>query len=255
MRFDGAKTDILVDKLLPLIVERDFDSLLEYYYLLRYDAGSANEWRKVFDALTVQESYFWREMDQIHALVNEIVPRFFRAHPDRTLNIWSAACAAGEEPLTIAMALHEAGWFDRARINIHGSDASPRAVEAAQKGVYRERSFRTLPLGLREKYFVGEKGASEPSSELRSRIRWQITNLMSESDLAGAPTGSEVIFCRNVFIYFSKSTVGKTVHAFAERMARPGYLFVGAAESLMQRPSDFEHQEIGDAFVYVRGAE
>ena len=86
--------------------------------------------------------------------MERVVPEYFRANPHRTLNIWSAACAGGEEPLTIAMALHEAGWFDRAKIDICASDASPRAVEAARNGVYRERSFRSLPPGLREKYFI-----------------------------------------------------------------------------------------------------
>src|SRR5438477_2029473 len=151
--FTDAQSGIFLGKLSPLVLERGFDSLLDYYYLLKYDPGSADEWRNVFDALTVQESFFWREIGQIRALVDNIVPQYFKAHPYHTLNIWSAACAAGEEPLTIAMALDEAGWFDRASINIYASDASPRAVDAAQNGAYRERSFRSLPPGLKEKYF------------------------------------------------------------------------------------------------------
>jgi chemotaxis protein methyltransferase CheR len=251
--FEEANVDMFLDKLSPRIVERGFDSLLDYYYLLKYDPGAAAEWQNVFDALTVQESFFWREMDQIRALVDGIVPQYFRAHPHHTLNIWSAACAAGEEPLTIAMTLHEAGWFDRARINIFASDASPRAVEAAKHGVYRERSFRSLPPELREKYFVcAGAGAWRADSGLHSRVRWRTANLMAEDDLALAPTASPVIFCRNVFIYFSEKTARKAVCSFAERMPRPGYLFVGAAESLLKITSDFELQEIGGAFVYVR---
>lgn len=252
--FDDGRCDLLVDKLSPLTVERAPDSLLDYYYLLKYDSGARDEWRKVFDVLTVQESFFWREMEQVRALVDEIVPQHFSANPDDTLNIWSAACAAGEEPLTIAMALHEAGWFDKARINIHGSDASPRAVQGAQRGIYSERSFRSLPPELREKYFVDDEGGARISCDLRARVRWQITNLMSESDLLWAPTGSQIIFCRNMFIYFSESAVRKTVRVFAERMKRPGYLFLGAAESLLQMPVDFEPKEIGAAFVYVRSS-
>src|SRR5438046_3014794 len=154
LHFEDARSELFLDKLSPLVVERGLHSLLDYYYLLKYDSGPADEWRKLFDALTVQESFFWREMDQVRALVDEIVPAYLIAHPHQTLNIWSAACAGGEEPLTIAMALHEAGWFDRARINIYASDASPRAVEAARNGMYRERSFRSLPRRLREKYFI-----------------------------------------------------------------------------------------------------
>jgi len=252
--FDEGKVDIFFEKLSPLVVDRGFASFLEYYYLLKYDAESAKEWPRVFDALTVQESFFWREMAQIRALVDEIVPQYVKVHPDQPLNIWSAACAMGCEPLTIAMALHEAGWFDRARITISASDASPRAIAAAQNGVYRERSFRSLPRELKEKYFVSDGDLSRVSSELHSRVSWRIGNLMSESDVALGAMASPVIFCRNVFIYFSESAARKTVSAFAALMPRPGYLFVGAAESLMRITSDFEIREIGDAFVYIRSA-
>jgi chemotaxis protein methyltransferase CheR len=250
--FDDAKSEVFFGKLSPLAVERGFDSLLEYYYVLKGDLGSADEWAKVFEVLTVQESFFWREMDQIRALVDVIVPRYFDAHPDHTLNIWSAACAEGQEPLTIAMALHELGWFDRARIDISASDASPRAVSAARTGAYRERSFRSLPPELKEKYFVREDGSWKASRELHSRIRWRVANLMSEADLAFAAMTSPVIFCRNVFIYFSETAARKTVRIFAERMPRPGYLFVGAADSLLKMTSDFDLREIGGAFVYIK---
>jgi len=251
--FDDAESDIFLGKLSPLVVEWGFDSLLDYYYyFLKYDPGSAHEWRKLFEALTVQESFFWREMDQIRALVDVIVPRYFRDHSHDALSILRAACAAGEEPLTIAMALDEAGWFDRARIKIHASDASPRAVEAARNGLYRERSFRNLPPALKEKYFVCEDGLWRASSELHSRVHWRIANLTSEADIALAAMASPVIFCRNVLIYFSESAARKTVRIFAERMPRPGYLFVGAAESLSKLTSDFKLREIGGAFVYGR---
>src|SRR5438270_1672088 len=221
--FKDAQSGIFLGKLSPLVLERGFDSLLDYYYLLKYDSGSANEWRNVFDALTVQESFFWREIDQIRALVDNIVPQYFKANPHHTLNIWSAACAAGEEPLTIAMALDEAGWFDRARINIYASDASPRAVHAARNGVYRERSFRSLPPGLKEKYFedAGVAGVWRAAGKLHSKVQWRIANLVSETDLELAPMTSPVIFCRNVFLYFSESAARKTVRAFAERMPSP----------------------------------
>jgi chemotaxis protein methyltransferase CheR len=254
--FDDAKIDMFLEKLLPLVLEHRFDSLLDYYHLLKYDPASADEWRKVFDALTVQESFFWRELDQIRVLVDRIVPQYFSAHPYRTLNIWSAACATGCEPLTIAMALHEAGWFDRGDIDIFATDASHRAIGAARNGVYRERSFRSLPPDLREKYFICENGAvdglSRVSGGLHSRVRWGIANLASETDLVLTAMNSPVIFCRNVFIYFSQRSVEKTVRIFAEHMPRPGYLFVGMTESLLKISSVFESREIGDAFVYVK---
>ncbi|HLM01277.1 MAG TPA: CheR family methyltransferase, partial [Pyrinomonadaceae bacterium] len=140
--FDDAKINLLADKLAPLVTERGFDSFLDYFYLLKYDAASAVEWRNVVDALTVQETYFWREMDQIHGLAEDVLPQLVSQNPRAPVRIWSAACATGEEPLTIAMRLNENGWFERADIEIFASDASSAALERAQKGNYRERSFR-----------------------------------------------------------------------------------------------------------------
>jgi chemotaxis protein methyltransferase CheR len=251
--FDDSKGDVFLDKLSPLIAEQSTPSLMDYYYFLKYDSAAAFEWKRVFDALTVQESFFWREMDQIRVLVDEIIPQYFKNHPNRTLHIWSAACAAGEEPITLGIALQEAGWFDREDIRIHASDASPRAIDAAKKGVYRERSFRNLPSQLRQKYFSSpEDGVSRVSGELQSRIEWKLTNLMSAEDRELAPMTSTVVFCRNVFIYFSDNATRTAVCAFAERMPRPAYFFVGIAESLMKITCAFELREIGDAFVYVK---
>ena len=84
------------------------------------------------DAISVQETFFWREMDQVRALVEVLVPKYFATHTWEPLRIWSAACATGEEPLTIAIALNEAGWFRRAPIEIYASDGSPSAIAKAK---------------------------------------------------------------------------------------------------------------------------
>ena len=125
----------------------------------------------MMDALSVQETFFWREMDQVRALVDVIVPQYFSTAAAQPLRIWSAACATGEEPLSIAMALNEAGWFDRAAIEIYASDASAAAIEKARRGVYRERSFRSLPPRLREKYFTEEQGGSRIAPSLHGESK------------------------------------------------------------------------------------
>ena len=251
--FDNGKGDILADKLSPLVIERGFTSLLDYYYLLKYDEAAQDEWLNVMNALSVQETYFWREMDQVRALVEWVVPRWFAAPGAGPLKIWSAACATGEEPLTIAMALDEAGWLGRAPIEIHASDASTAAVAKARRGVYRERSFRNLPAELRANYFTHEAATKtwRIDAKLHARIKWGVVNLMNEAEVA-LWAAANVIFCRNVFIYFSDQTIGRTVRSFAARIRPPGYLFVAASESLLRISADFELQEIGSAFVYVK---
>jgi chemotaxis protein methyltransferase CheR len=250
--YDDGKSDLLAEKLSPLVLDRGFGSFLDYYYLLKYDENAASEWGRVMDALSVQETYFWRESDQLDALVQVIVPRFFSMRPGGLLRIWSGVCATGEEPLSIAMALNEAGWFDRARIEINASDASPSAIEKARRGLYRERAFRNLPSFLKRKYFIEEsQGVWSIVPELRRRINWSVANLMVEDEIARLATAT-VIFCRNVFIYFSHSAIEKSVRIFFNHMDSPGFLFLGVSESLFRMNTGFELQEVGGAFVYVK---
>ena len=251
--FDNGKTDLLTDKLSPLVIERGFTSFLDYYYLLKYDETAQAEWRNVMNALSVPETYFWREIDQVRALVETIVPQWLDAYGSQPLKIWSAACATGEEPLTIAMALEEGGWFDRATIEIHASDASSAAIEKARRGVYRERAFRNLAPELRAKYFAREGAASmwRVQEDLHARVSWSVANLIDEGEVAPL-AAAHVIFCRNVFIYLSESAIGRTVHSFARHIRPPGYLFVGTSESLLRLTTDFILEELDKAFVYVK---
>ncbi len=251
VNYDNDQRDLLAEKLSPRVIACGFDSFLDYYYFLKYDAAGEEEWKHIMDAISVQETFFWREIDQIKTLVDVLVPQYLATHPLKPLRIWSAACATGEEPLSIAIALNEAGWFQRTAIEIYASDASPSAIAKAKEGLYRERSFRNLPLSLQKRYFRAEQGGWRVQPELHSRIKWVRANLMVDAQikpLAVAP----IIFCRNVFIYFSEKTIRKTVRLFFETMPSPGYLCVAASESLLKLTTDFELQEIGGAFIYVK---
>ena len=251
MFFDNGKSDLLLDKLSPLVIERGFTSYLDYYYLLKYDEAARAEWQNVMNALSVQETYFWREIDQVRALVQTLVPQWQSQNVNSTLRIWCAACATGEEPLTIAMALNEAGWFERAPIEIWASDASTKAIDRATGGVYKERAFRNLPAQLRERYFTPEGTNWRIKGDIHSRIKWTLANLMDEKQIAPLAV-ADFIFCRNVFIYFSESAISHVVRSFSRFIRPPGYLFVGAAESLLRMTTDFNLTEVDDAFVYVK---
>src|SRR6186997_1372707 len=112
MWYDDGRLHFMRDRIVPLALERGFDSLLDYYYLLKYDADAELEWRRVVDALAVQETYFWREADQLKALAEHIVPSLAAAGRHQ-VRIWSLPCATGEEPLSIAMALDDAQLFSK----------------------------------------------------------------------------------------------------------------------------------------------
>jgi chemotaxis protein methyltransferase CheR len=204
------------------------------------------------DALSVPESYFWREIDQVTAIVDHVVPELARKRTFTPIRIASVPCASGEEPLTIAMMLNERGWFERARIEIEAGDASCAALARARAGVYRERAFRTLPLSLRDRYFEKNGDGWRVDPALKSRVqRWHQVNLASPEDTA-AIARADVVFCRNVFIYFSEESVKRAVNALADGMSDGGYLCVGASESLLRVTDRFELQEVGGAFVYVK---
>ena len=250
--FDGDRLDQLRDRLSPLALERGFDSLLDYYYLLKYDAAAADEWARVFDALSVQETYFWREVDQVRALVDGLVPRLLAAGR-KTIRVWSVPCATGEEPLSLAIALEEAGWFGRVPIELYASDASEAALRKAAVGRYAGRAFRQLPIELRDKYFDADgTGGWTVKPSLKARVTaWNRVNLVREEE-AAALAVADVIFCRNLFIYFNQATVRKVAEHLADRMRSPGFLCVGAAESLLRITPRFELQDIGGAYVYAK---
>jgi len=249
--YDESKLDIFTGKMSQLIAQRGFNSYLDYYYLLKYDAESTNEWTNVIDALVVQETYFWREMDQINALAEEVIPFLLSRQPKTPIRIWSAACATGEEPLTIAMRLNEESWFQRADITISATDASPAGIARARTGLYGGRSFRALPEPLKAKYFTPDGKHWRVAPDLQRKITYGLANLVEPSSTAAYSRG-QVIFCRNVFIYFNATTVRTVVDSFAERIEVPGFLFVGASESLLKATDRFELEEIGNAFVYVK---
>jgi chemotaxis protein methyltransferase CheR len=251
--FASDRRDQLADKLSDLMSARGMASHLDYYYLLRYDTEAERHWSELMDRLSVPETYFWRQSEQILALANVIAPRHFEQRNAPPLRIWSAACCTGEEPISIAIALAEAGLLHLRPIEIVASDGSEAMIERARRGLYGERSFRSLPPELRERYFVREDAGWRVDHRVHGEIRWTTANLVDSTAVAPLAR-ADVIFCRNVFIYFSDETIVRVARSFANGLSDAGHLFLGASESLARLATDFELDEIGGAFVYVKGA-
>ena len=245
--FEDSRMDLLLEKLEPFARLRGCASFLDYYYALK--DNDKGEWDRAWEALSVQETYFWREMSQINVLVDIVIPQWFQK-TSLPFRIWSAACATGEEPYTIAMALAEKG-FGAHPIEIFASDASPSAVEKAQRGVYREKSFRAISPALRQKYFTPVEGGSKLSPEIMKRVTFSRVNLLELGEISPVAR-VQAIVCRNVFIYFSRHAIRQTVAMMAAKMSPGAHLFVGASESLLKLTTDFELKEIEGALVYVR---
>jgi chemotaxis protein methyltransferase CheR len=245
--FEDSRMDLLLEKFEPLARDRGCASFLDYYYALK--DNDRGEWDRAWEALSVQETYFWREISQINALVENIIPEWFQK-TSLPFRIWSAACATGEEPYTIAIALAEKG-LGAYPVEIFASDASPAALEKAQRGIYREKSFRVLSPALRQKYFAPVAGGSQLSPEIMKRVKFSRVNLLELGEVSPVAR-VQALFCRNAFIYFSRHSIRQTVAMMAAKMPPGAHLFVGASESLLRLTTDFELKEIEGALVYVR---
>ena len=253
IRHDPSDRELLAEKLSQRAIDRGFDSLLDYYYSLRYDAGAEVELRALVETLVVQETYFFRESEALEALVDLVLPdRLAQAErTGRKARIWSTACATGEEPLTLAMLLDQRGLLDR--VEIVASDISARGLERAREGVFGGRSLRAFPAAMRAAYTSPlPNGRVALSPELGRRIQWQNVNLIDAGAVAGI--GSvDLVVCRNVLIYFGDETCRRVVSSLAGALRPDGVLLVGASESLL-RFGIFDCEERGGAFFYRRPA-
>jgi chemotaxis protein methyltransferase CheR len=246
LHYSAGSMEIFADKVAQRAADAGFESLLDYYYYLRYDPAGGEELDRLVDALVVHETYFFREADQLRALVDELlIPAAERRARAR---IWCAACSTGEEPLTIAMLLAERGALGR--VEIVASDLSRRALERASAGVFGGRSLRALPpAGTRWLTRAGDTVTVDPS--LLGAISFRRANLVDPASYAAFGM-FDAISCRNVLIYFSDVTAHRVVANLAERLVPGGHLLVGASESLLRFGTLLRCEERGGAFFYAK---
>ncbi len=236
---------LLADKVTPRAVEAGFSSLLDYYYFLRYDAVGTLELDALVESLCVHESYFFREADALRVLVREHLEPAVRS--GRRPRVWCAAAARGEEPLTLAMMLAEAGLLGS--VELVASDISAPALERAQRGLYGQRSLRALPDDILGRWLLPAEGGVEARRELVEAIAWRRVNLNDRASFAGLRP-CDAILCRNVLIYFADDTARRIAHALGRILAPGGWLLVGTSESLLRFGTNLLCEERGGAFVY-----
>lgn len=249
--FQEKDRETLAWKLLPRLRELRLPSFYDYYLYLTNQPEEEAEWFTLMDLLSVPETYFWREPQHFEALTDFILPQLIQRPRSGPIRIWSAACCTGEEPISILIAMAEKGWIDRIPFQLVATDASPTAIQKARIGLYRRKSFRRMPPHLHEKYFEpAGKDQWRVRPDLLQQIEYQVANLIGPQTDTLAQ--ADVIFCRNVFLYFSQEAIRKTVERFYRAMPSPAYLFVGVCESLLSLCPPFRFEQIGEAFVYVK---
>jgi chemotaxis protein methyltransferase CheR len=239
--------ELVRDKISSRAEAVGFDSLLDYYYFLRYDEGGSAELDALVEALVVHETYFFREADQLEVLVRQLLAR--RLSGDATVRIWCAACATGEEPITLAMMLADLGLLGRVRIM--ASDISERALARARSGEFSLRAVRSLPAGIEGRWVRREGSRVRVDPSLTAAIEWRRVNLLDQAAIH--PLGRfDAVLSRNVLIYFGDDTVRRVVGNLSEALVTGGFLLVGASESLLRYGTSLSCEEHGGAFFYRR---
>lgn len=248
LRYDLDRRDVLAERAALRAEALGFDSLLDYYYYLRYDPGGDEETRRLVDELVVGETYFFREIDQLHVLRDRFIAPW--VEEGRRVRIWSAACATGEEPLTMAMLLDERGLLDRCELV--ATDISTRALERARQGRFGFRALRNgAPERLIDRWLDAGEGPPTLRAGLLERVRFERANLVEEADLLRLGR-FDVILCRNVLIYFSDATVRRVLGHLERALGHDGVLAVGVSESLMRYGTAWVCEEKDGVFLYRR---
>jgi len=249
LHYAPADITVFSDKVLARMDEAGFHSPLDYYYFLRYDVHSAPELDALADALVVGETYFFRELAPLRIGIDQVVQQAIASRG--RARIWSAACATGEEPATLAMLASAAGLLPRCEIV--ATDVSPRALAKARAGIYGGRSLRALDTApdLAERFLKRDGTTATVDRSIVDHIQYRRVNLLDEAAV-GRLGRFDLIACRNVLIYFADQTVSTVVDVVTRALADGGRLIVGASESLLRFGTVLECEERGGAFLYLR---
>ena len=249
---DG-KQILVSNRLRKRVVQLHLSSYEEYLALLTSGAAGEREMPNFIDAVSTNETYFFREDNHFGALSRAVLPELFRA--GGRIRIWSAGCSTGEEVYTLRMVADEAARAAGAPpVEIIGTDISTTVIARAREGIYGERALRLVPRPLLGRYFVPcDEGRWQVNPETRARVDFRVHNLFTDP-----PPGERinVIFCRNVMIYFDKQTQAKLVDdVFARAIHPEGYLFIGHSESLSGFTKCFAYVSALKAPIYRRKKE
>lgn len=217
----------------------------------------AVERQQLLDAVTIQETHFFRNLPQVEALRSEVLPELIRRSRSsgRPITIWSAGCSTGEEPYTLAMLL--AQLFEESGpvpAKIIATDVSEAALDVARAGIYSGRTIQLAEPGAVERWFDARgDGSYSVSQSVRDLVDFRLQNLVT--DAPPMSTGEiDLIVCRNVTIYFGRETTTRLVRGFHRLLTMGGYLLLGHAETLWQISEDFSLLPVGEAFVYRKDA-
>ena len=257
--FEENQRASLRSRLVGRLASLDLMSFEDYYHYLRFGPQRAEELERMVSHLTNNETYFYREAPQLQVFAEHVLRSVKErklsvasGELPRTVRILSAGCSTGEEAHTLAMIVYDSGqFFWNWDVQVVGLDVDHQALEKARRGVYFPNSFRSLSPAQLERHFVRQASGAAVKDAIRKMVTLRHGNLVEPASFAGlAPV--DVIFCRNVLIYFSDAMILKVVQAFHELLAPGGHLFLGHAESLSRITDLFTPVRFQGAMVYQK---
>jgi chemotaxis protein methyltransferase CheR len=231
---------------------RNFD---EYYNYLRFDADKGAEMKKLFEVITTNETSFYRNPPQLQVFQEKVLAEVLDScrAAGRKLRIWSAGCSTGEEPYTISMIIHELLQGDIANwdIRITANDLSERVLESARKGVYNDYTLRTTPKEIAQRYFDMADGVNTVKPEVKRLVSFGQINLRDRAQIKRVER-SQIVFCRNVIIYFDDAMKKQVISSFYDNLLPGGYLIIGHSESLHNITRAFKPIHFPGAIIYKK---
>jgi chemotaxis protein methyltransferase CheR len=259
LSFDKNKIHLLSESIWDRLAERGCTSYAEYYNLLKFNPEGRTELRRLVDSLTIGETYFFRNEPYFQALIKNILPEIVNAKmysANKSIRIWSAGCSRGAEPYSIAMAVMEiVPFYEDWNISILGTDINKDVLIAAKEAVYSKRDVDCLPEGYLDKYFQARGDSYVLKESVKKLVKFECHNLAKGSFSQDDMQNLDMLFCRNVIIYFDTQTIRRVIDNFYNCLGLNGYLFLGPAETLWQMPNNkFATVEFPNVFLYRKQA-
>jgi chemotaxis protein methyltransferase CheR len=251
---EESKADSLRIALLARATRLALPSYSAYFDVLKSDE---DEFKELMNVVTINETSFFRFPAQFDALRDHVIPEIAPTaeKADRPLRVWSAGCSTGEEPYSIAMALLESCAADLGGgPSVLGTDVSTQALDRARAAVYPAKGLAGLPQHTVQRWFEPVAGGHRPVEQVRECVDFAFHNLVREPYPATLLGEWDVVFCRNVTIYFRLESTRRVVQHFYDSLVPGGYLFIGHSETLTTVSDRFETREIDGVFVYRKPA-